>query len=122
MAKRRTAKPDGATTQARDCDGAFDALRGVLIAVVDGKSAQDDVRRAVRDLCISAHAENMKAEELLVRFKTLWASLPQLSGLPRGRQQNDVMARVASMCIEEFYGGAPASSAPAPRDAASSGS
>src|SRR5687768_16057015 len=81
----------------RDCDGAFDALRSRLIDVVDGKSSYAELRAPVRHLCAIAHTEDVKAEELLVRFKEIWAELPSLSGLPRGRQRNDLMARVATM-------------------------
>ena len=87
-----------------DCDGAFDVLRSRLISVVEGRSSYAELRGPVRQLCALAHHEDLKAEELLVRFKEIWAELPSLSGLPRGRQRNELMARVATMCIEEFYG------------------
>src|SRR5688572_18572463 len=80
---------DGARSVAHDtvhdCDGAFDVLRSRLIDVVDGKSSYDELRAPVRQLCVCAHSEDVKAEQLLVRFKEIWAELPSLSGLPRGR-------------------------------------
>ncbi|MGI8619039.1 MAG: hypothetical protein ACR2L6_08105 [Gemmatimonadaceae bacterium] len=97
---------------ARDWAGALEVLRFELMDVVDGKSSLSDLRPTVRQLCILAHSEDVRAEELLVRFKETWASLPALSGLPRGRQRNDLMARVATMCIEEFYGTPSGQSAP----------
>lgn len=97
---------------ARDCAGAFDVLRLELMDVVDGKSSCSDLRPSVRQLCIFAHSEELRAEELLVRFKDIWANLPPLVGLPRGRQRNELMARVATMCIEEFYGPPPGQDAP----------
>lgn len=104
---------DGAGT-AHDCDGAFDALRSALLDMVDGKRDYADLRHPVRQLCVFAHSEDMSAEQILIRFKEIWASLPPLAGLPRGRQRNDLMARVATMCIEEFYG--PPSAQRAPHD------
>ncbi len=92
---------DGAEVQ--DFDAAFEMLRSALIAVVDGRASSSNVRPALRQLCVCARAEDLKAEQLLVRFKELWSSLPSLAGLPRGRQRNDLMARVTTMCIEEFY-------------------
>lgn len=89
---------------AHDCDGAFEVLRLALMEVVDGKKSAAELRTPVRQLCIFAHSEDLSAEQLLVRFKEIWANLPPLAGLPRGRQRNDLMARVATMCIEEFYG------------------
>lgn len=98
---RNGSPPDGA---ARDCDSAFEVLRLALVDVVNGNSSYTELRTPVKELCVFAHSEEMQAEELLVRFKEIWANLPPLAGLPRGRQRNDLMARVASMCIEEFYG------------------
>jgi hypothetical protein len=89
---------------AQDCAGAFEVLRFALTEVVDGKKSYAELRAPVRQLCVFAHSEDVSAEHLLVRFKEIWASLPPLAGLPRGRQRNDLMARVATMCIEEFYG------------------
>lgn len=87
-----------------DSAGAFDMLRLALMDVVDGKAKTSDLRTPVRQLCVFAHSEDVTAEELLIRFKEIWAHLPPLAGLPRGRQRNDLMVRVATMCIEEFYG------------------
>lgn len=95
------ARPDGA---AQDYDGTFDVLRAALLDVVAGKVTPDRLRVPIRQLCVFAHSEDMRAEELLVRFKEVWASLPPLAELPRGRQRNDLMAQVATMCIEEYYG------------------
>lgn len=90
--------------EAQDYDGAFDTLRTALLDVVEGKAMWADLRGPVRRLCVFAHSEDLRAEELLVRFKEVWSSLPPLAELPRGRQRNDLMAKVATMCIEEFYG------------------
>lgn len=90
--------------QAQDYDSAFDILRCVLLDVVEGKALWSELRLPVRRLCIFAHSRDMRAEELLIRFKEVWASLPPHAELPRGRQRDDLMARVATMCIEEFYG------------------
>lgn len=97
---------------AHDCDGAFEVLRAALTEVVDGKRSYAELRAPVRQLCVFAHSEDVSAEKLLVRFKEIWANLPPLAGLPRGRQRNDLMARVATMCIEEFYGPSPGRAAP----------
>lgn len=97
---------------AQDYDGAFDMLRAALLDVVEGKATWSELRLPVRRLCVFAHAEDMRAEELLVRFKEVWASLPPLAELPRGRQRNDLMAQVATMCIEEFYGPSDGDGAP----------
>lgn len=94
----------GTGGQAPEYDSAFDTLRTALLDVVEGKATWADLRGPVRRLCVFAHSEDMKAEELLVRFKEVWSSLPPLAELPRGRQRNDLMAKVATMCIEEYYG------------------
>jgi hypothetical protein len=93
-----------AGADALDLDAAFETLRGALAEVVDGSGSPSDLRSPLRRLCVFAHSEDLPAEQLLIRFKQLWAGLPQHSGLPRGRQADDLMARIATMCIEEFYG------------------
>lgn len=95
--------PDGKAA-VQDCEGAFDALREILLEVVDGRASSSDLRAPIRQLCVLAQSEDIRAEQLLVRFKELWANLPPLAGLPRGRQKNELMARIATMCIEEYYG------------------
>lgn len=97
----RSAAPHVST---QDYDGALDMLRSALLDVIADKATSEQLRVPIRQLCVVAHSEEVRAEELLVRFKEMWASLPPLAGLPRGRQRNDLMAQVATMCIEEFYG------------------
>lgn len=94
----------GVSGTARDCEGAFAALHDALLDVVNGKTRLAEIREPVRQLCALARREEMSAEQILIRFKEIWASLPPHAGLPRGRQRNDLMAQVATMCIEEFYG------------------
>lgn len=91
---------DGAT---QDYDGAFEMLRTALLDVVEGKATYDELRAPVRTVCIVAREHDVRAEQMLVRFKEMWSSLPPLADQPRGRQRNDLMARVATICIEEFY-------------------
>lgn len=88
----------------QDYGGALDMLRLALLDVVADRATFEQLRAPIRRLCVFAHSEEVRAEELLVRFKEIWASLPPLAGLPRGRQRSELMARVATMCIEEFYG------------------
>lgn len=112
MAHDRSSASRSTENGASGWDSALEVLRSRLIDVVAGNVDLADLRAPVRVLCALAHSEDVRAEQLLVRFKEIWAELPPLSGLPRGRQRSDLMARFATMCIEEFYASPPAASDP----------
>lgn len=90
-------------------ESAFAALGSALTSALDGSSSPEELRNAVRLVCVHAHSDEIPAEQLLVRFKNVWSSLPQVRSLPLGRQENELMTRVVTLCIEEFYGALPMS-------------
>jgi hypothetical protein len=84
---------------------ALAALRCGLRAQLAGAPASDagDLRRAIRLLCADAHRRGLRAEQLIVLLKQAWAALPEVQGLPQGRQGNEALAGIVSLCIDEFY-------------------
>src|SRR5919204_4325075 len=84
------------------------ALGSVLQAQLRSRSTGDlrpngELRRAVRALCAAAHQEHLRAEQLLVLVKQALNSLPEVAALPYDTERADTLARVISLCIEEFY-------------------
>lgn len=77
------------------------------------------VRRGLRPVCKEAREGHVLVEQLLVLCKDVWRSLPEAQRLRRDIA-DDVLARVITTCIDEFYhGGAGGDSQPAaPRPAA----
>ena len=81
-------------------------LRAELPSRSDGGlRLSGDSRRAIRALCAAAHEEHLRAEQLLVVVKQALNSLPEVATLPYGAGRADALARVISLCIEEFYAG-----------------
>ena len=62
-----------------------------------------DLRRALRAMCDVAHREDLRVEQLLITLKQVWHTLPEARELPSGRERNEILARIISTCIEEYY-------------------
>jgi hypothetical protein len=63
----------------------------------------DELRDAILRLCVLAHAEHMTIERLIVALKEKWAALPEVRRLPRGGENDAVLACVITQCILDFY-------------------
>ena len=57
-------------------------------------------------MCTEAHQCGLRAEELLVRVKHVFPQLPEVQELAHGSDRNDLLNRIVSLCIEEYYRGA----------------
>ena len=80
------------------------ALRSALRNYLAGRRTGGELHRALQALCAEAHGGGLRAEELLVRLKQLFYQLPEVQALPHGTDRNDLLNRVVSVCIEEYYG------------------
>lgn len=79
-----------ALARLRDAAGAYAA---------DGDAAP--LRDVVRVLAADAAARGMRAEELVIAFKQLWTSVPELH--PLRRQARGIVDELVTLCINEFY-------------------
>ena len=79
------------------------ALRSAVQAHLLDQSSNGDLHRAVRVICDEAHRSDMRAEQLLVAFKQVLASIPEIQQLPSGSVRNDLLDPIVTMCIEEYY-------------------
>ena len=82
---------------------ALAAVRCLLQTHVRRPLSEPSLRQALRLLCDDAHRRGMRAEQVLVLLKQAWLSLPE-NDPPHGILHADRLARVVSLCIEEFYG------------------
>jgi hypothetical protein len=64
--------------------------------------ANSRVSQALARICAEARREQIPAERLLVAFKGVWNSLPEVRGLP-GHQAADEVRGLVSLCIERYY-------------------
>lgn len=77
-------------------------LRGALERFMRHQVGEDEVRRAVHRFTLRAKGEGLRAEELILRFNDVWASIPEIQHAPL-RQQRNMRADLISMCIEDYY-------------------
>ena len=59
------------------------------------------LRDATRALAADAATRGMRAEELVIAFKQLWTTMPELS--PLRRHSRAVVDELVTLCINEFY-------------------
>ena len=59
------------------------------------------LRDATRALAADAAARGLRAEELVIAFKQLWTSIPELS--PIRRHTRPVVDELVTLCINEYY-------------------
>jgi hypothetical protein len=73
------------------------ALRG------DDAEDADALRRSVLLVASEARARNILPEQLLVRLKEAWSSLPEVRAMHDSHEQARLLQRVVRMCIHEYY-------------------
>lgn len=67
-----------------------------------GKTDSSTLRKELRDVCAEARQKGMRAEQLLIAFKVIsHAAISRAA--PRSGKVSDTMARLVSLCIEEYY-------------------
>ena len=69
----------------------------------DRIEASPTLRVALRRICSDAKSSNARPERFLVAFKSALQSAPAMRGLARGPERDDYLARVVSLCIDEYY-------------------
>ena len=82
-------------------------LRSVMGVAPDGKVSAEQ-RAAIRRICSAPERHHYEPEDLLIAFKLALVDAANEVGIPPGSDRNDLLARLVTAYIEEFYG-APAS-------------
>jgi len=86
-------------------DAAVGALRRVVQMQLQPALHNGDLRDAIRVLCSEVHHDGLQAEQLIITVKQTWQSLPEVQRIPPGTPRNEILARIVTLCIEEFYAG-----------------
>ena len=84
---------------------AIEALRVALRARVgaDYAFARVPVRKAVQLVCAEARLQHYTPERLLVDLKDALRATPEVQQVPRGPERDELVARVVTLCIDEFF-------------------
>jgi hypothetical protein len=101
---------------------AVDCARGNA-ASGDGAAREAAMRASLATACARARADGLRAEQVLVRLKGAWADVREApravldvragvpgtlhlpTRMPDSAHDHDRLARVVTLCIEEFYRG-----------------
>jgi hypothetical protein len=76
-----------------------DALRGGG----ERKSVTAEQRRVIRTICSTPERFNYTPEDFLIAFKLAIVDAANAANLPAGPDRNDLLAKLVSVYIEEFY-------------------
>jgi hypothetical protein len=61
------------------------------------------IRLAIRMTCADAHRLGLPAEKLLIQFKEIWRTLPEIPSDRTGRPNTELLRQIISMFIQEYY-------------------
>ena len=82
-------------------------LRGAVLGHLErGSDGDEGLARAVSAVVAEARRESMRAEELILAFKTLYDSLPEPKSAVARAEQMQLRERLVSACIRAYYEGA----------------
>jgi len=66
-------------------------------------TSRSELQHAVRRICIDARRSNWPPEQLLIAFKMALDTIPSVQRLTRGPDRDELVARLVSLCIDEYY-------------------
>ena len=81
-------------------------LRAVRLALRWNEHDAEDASALQASLLVvatEARARNILPEQLLVRLKETWSSLPEVRAMHDSHEQARLLQRVVTMCIREYY-------------------
>jgi hypothetical protein len=68
-------------------------------------SAATGVKYAVWRICVDARRQEWGPEQLLVAFKSALSTMPAVQRLTRGPDRDEFVARLVSLCVDQYYAG-----------------
>lgn len=80
-------------------------LRAALDSPIAGRYAAwpAALQHAVTRICIDAQRNDWPPEWLVIAFKGALYTLPAVQRLTRGWERDEFVARLVSLCIDEYY-------------------
>lgn len=79
------------------------ALEQALAGFLSNPADTSKLDGALRSLTTEAREKQVHAEQLLVVLKDVWYGLPQVREAPAGDAQNNLLQRVVTQCIRQYY-------------------
>jgi hypothetical protein len=80
-----------------------DAMRQELSDGAPSKSCSAELTTAIRELCNVARERGLRAEDVIIAFKSAWSSLPAAGSRMGDARRNDLLERAVTLCIRSYY-------------------
>ena len=88
-------------------DAAVTALRTALQAHLRAAAPPTELVRVLRLVSAEARRKAVPVQQLLVAVKSAWSSIPEARQGERTGLRDDMLDRIVSLCIEEYYSAPP---------------
>jgi len=99
------AHDSGHTPPSRLDDASIELLRSALRDYLQDSKDPSKLQPALLHIASEAHARALPPEQLLVVLKEVWSALPEVRAMTNAREQINLLQRVVTMCIKEYYSG-----------------
>ena len=84
-------------------DASIENLRAALRAYLRDSEDPSLLQPSLLAIASEARARDVLPEQLLVVLKDVWGGLPEVRSKMNSRQQVNLLQRVVTMCIKEYY-------------------
>jgi hemoglobin-like flavoprotein len=91
------------TPPSRLDDESVNALRLALRAFLENAEEPSGLQPALHRIATEARERAILPEQLLVVLKEVWSTLPEVRSMTDACQQVNLLQRVVTMCIREYY-------------------
>lgn len=78
-------------------------LESALLTYLANPSEAVPLQDVLRTIAAEAREKRMQAEHLLIALKDIWFDLPPIKKAPDNEAQTQLLQRVVSLCIREYY-------------------
>ena len=97
------AHDSGPTPPSRLDDASIELLRAALRDYLQDSKDPGRLQPSLLHIAGEARARSILPEHLLVVLKDVWSSLPEVRSMTNTREQVNLLQRVVTMCIKEYY-------------------
>ena len=97
------AHDSGPTPPGRLDDASLEVLRAALRAYLRDSHDPSMLQAPLLAVATEARARDILPEQLLVVLKDVWSGLPEVRSMKSSREQVNLLQRVVTMCIKEYY-------------------
>ena len=82
---------------------ALDAMRRAMVAYTERPGESAGLRTALRAVAVEAQRRHIRAEQLIIALKQVWHAVPEVQQASTQQEQDRLLDRLITACIEEYY-------------------